>query len=127
MEKGATFPKPSDADVAWFDALFPERPDVRRKPMFGQLAGFANDSMFLCLFGNRIAVRLDEKSREELLGVPGTEPFAPMGERVMKEYVVLPQAWRDQPELATRWVERSADYAAALPPRAKKPAKRQSG
>jgi TfoX/Sxy family transcriptional regulator of competence genes len=124
MEKGATFPKPTEDDVAWFDELLPDRPDVRRKPMFGQMAGFANDSMFLCLFGDRIAVRLDEKSREELLRIPETGPFAPMGERVMKEYVVLPPSWRDTPEAAREWVERSADYAATLPAKAKKPAKR---
>jgi TfoX/Sxy family transcriptional regulator of competence genes len=122
MEKGS-FPKPTEDDVAWFDSLLPDRPDVWRKPMFGNLAGFANDAMFFCLLGDRIAVRLDEQSREELVAEPGAEAFAPMNGRVMKEYAVLPPAWRDEPETARAWVERAADYAATLPPKPAKAAK----
>lgn len=119
MEKGS-FPRPDEADVAWFDSLLPDQPGVRRKPMFGNLAGFAGDAMFLCLFGERVAVRLDEAARAELLAEPGAEPFEPMPGRPMREYVVLPEAWRDDPERARAWVARSVEYAAALPP---KPAK----
>lgn len=122
MEK-ASFPKPTERDIAWFDHLLPDRPDVRRKPMFGNLAGFVGDAMFLCLLGEQVAVRLDEASRAELLAEDGAEPFGPMPGRPMKEYVALPPAWRDQPDRAAAWVERSAAYAATLPPKPPKPAK----
>jgi len=125
MEKGS-FPKPTGDDVAWFDALLPDRPGVSRRAMFGNVAGFAGDAMFLCLFGDRVAVRLDGPGRAELLAQPGAEPFEPMPGRAMTEYVVLPQAWRDDPAQAREWVERSAAYAATIPPRKpkKKPARR---
>jgi TfoX/Sxy family transcriptional regulator of competence genes len=123
VEKGS-FPRPAPGDVEWFDALLPDHPDVRRKPMFGNLAGFVGDAMFLCLLGDRVAVRLDEQGRDELLVEDGAEPFVPMPGRPMKEYVVLPPAWRDQPERAAPWVERSVAYAATLPPKPAKPKKR---
>lgn len=123
MEK-ASFPKPAPADVEWFDALLPDRPDVRRKPMFGNLAGFVGDTMFLCLLGDQVAVRLDEAGRSELLAQDGAEPFGPMPGRPMKEYVALPPAWRAEPHQARAWVERSHDYAATIPPKPAKPKKR---
>jgi len=122
VDKGS-FPKPTERDVEWFDALLPDRPDVRRKPMFGNLAGFVGDAMFLCLLGDRVAVRLDEPGRTELLTEDGAVPFVPMPGRPMKEYVVLPPAWRDEPDQAAAWVERSVAYAATLPPKPPKPAK----
>ena len=111
------FPRPGESDIAWFDELLPQRPEVERKPMFGNLAGFAGGTMFLCLFGDDVAVRLDEAGRAELLAEEGAAPFEPMPGRPMKEYVVLPAAWRDEPERARRWVERSADYAVTIPPK----------
>jgi TfoX/Sxy family transcriptional regulator of competence genes len=123
MEKGS-FPRPTDADRAWFDELLPARPGVTRKAMFGNVAGFAGEAMFLCLFGDRIAVRLEEPARAELLAEPGTEPFEPMPGRGMKEYVVIPAAWRDDPARAREWVERSAAYAATIPPKKKRAASR---
>ena len=111
------FPKPSDADKAWFEALLPEAPGVLMRPMFGNYAGFANGNMFLCLFGDEVAVRLDEEGRAELLALPGSRPFEPMPGRPMKEYVVLPDVWRESPALAEAWVDRSFDYADVMPTR----------
>lgn len=111
------FPKPSDADKTWFEALLPEAPGVAMRPMFGNYAGFVDGNMFLCLFGDQVAVRLDEAERAELLSVTGSEPFEPVSGRPMKEYIVLPEHWRDSPELAEEWVDRSLEYAAAMPTR----------
>ncbi|MGH8971365.1 MAG: TfoX/Sxy family protein [Actinomycetes bacterium] len=122
MEK-RSFARPTEADVAWFDALLPDLPGVSRRKMFGNVAGFSGDAMFLCLFGDRVAVRLDEDDRARLLAEPGTEQFEPMPGRPMREYVVLPGTWRDDPARAHEWVGRSAAYAATVPPK-KKPAKK---
>ena len=38
----------------------------------------------------------------------------------MKEYVVLPSAALDDADLTAAWIRRGAEYAASLPPKAKK-------
>jgi TfoX/Sxy family transcriptional regulator of competence genes len=73
-------PRPTAEDLAAFDALLPEHPEVTLRPMFGNAAGFARGQMFLCLFGSAIAVRLDDPGRTELLSHPGAEPFVPVEE-----------------------------------------------
>lgn len=120
MEKGQ-FAKPTDADKAWFESLLPDHPEVSRKPMFGNLAGFAAGNMFLALFGSTVAVRLDEASRQELLAEDGAVSFEPMPGRAMKEYVTLPNHWRKADlDQAQRWVDRSLAYALTLPPKKSK-------
>jgi TfoX/Sxy family transcriptional regulator of competence genes len=109
--------KPTEEDFAWFDRLLPEHPGVTRKPMFGNVAGFANGNMFLCLLGPTVAVRLDEAGRAELLTHDGADLFDPMGGRPMKEYVTLPPAWRDDDDRAATWVQRSLDFTLTLPPK----------
>lgn len=106
-------PKPTEADKQLFRSLVPE--GARIRPMFGQLAGFINGNMFLCLFGDRIAVRLDPAQRSELLRENGAEPFVPMEGRPMKEYVVVPKDW--SAERTEGWVDRALQFAAGLPPK----------
>jgi len=120
MQPG-TMPRPTAEDLAAFDALLPDHPEVTRRPMFGNAAGFARGQMFLCLFGSAIAVRLDEAGRTELLTHAGAEPFVPIEGRAMKEYVVLPPAWPD--DLCAVWVDRSLAYALSLPAKPAKGAK----
>ena len=43
----------------------------------------------------------------------------------MVEYVTLPDAWREEPEPARRWVQRSLAWAADLP--AKEPKQKRRG
>jgi TfoX/Sxy family transcriptional regulator of competence genes len=108
--------KATDDGKAWFDELLPTDPDVVRRPMFGNLAGFVNGNMFLCLFGDDIAVRLDEAGREELYA-EGGGPFEPMAGRPMKEYAVLPRDLRTDLTGATGWVARSLEHTRAMPPK----------
>jgi TfoX/Sxy family transcriptional regulator of competence genes len=108
-------PKPGPAAKELFLRLLPAAPGVTQRPMFGQLAGFVNGNMFLCLFGDRIAIKLSEPDAEELLAVEGTEPFAPMEGRPMRGYVTIPIAWHDGEAEATVWVERSLEYVRSLP------------
>lgn len=113
-------PKPSEPAKELFRSLLPEAPGVTERPMFGQLAGFVNGNMFLSLFGERIAIKLPDEDLAELLQVEGAELFAPMAERPMTGYGLIPEAWHDTPELAEPWVERSLAYVSSLPPKAKK-------
>ncbi len=95
----------------------PDEPSVTTRPMFGNRAAFVNGNMFLALFGNRVAIRLPEEARVELLGVSGAEPFEPTPGRAMKEYVVLPQAWRHDMPLARAWVDRSLGWVGQFAPK----------
>src|SRR5437764_1276343 len=72
------------------------------------------------LFGDGLFVRLPPEARAELLACEGAGPFEPMPGRRMGEYVVLPAAWRGEPEAARGWVLRSFHWAAGLPSKEKK-------
>ena len=117
-------PKPTDADKEMFRSLLPKSPDVSERPMFGQLAGFVNGNMFICLFGDRIALKLPDDGAAELMAFPGAGPFEPMAGRPMRGYVALPADWHDQPEHCGEWINRSLEYVASLPPKTKKAAKK---
>jgi TfoX/Sxy family transcriptional regulator of competence genes len=109
------FPRPDIESKAFFASVVPDDPRVEVRPMFGNLAAFVNGNMFAGLFGAQVFVRLDEDEREVLLREPHASIFAPMEDRPMKEYVVLPAGWRKEPERALKWVRRALDRAAALP------------
>jgi len=110
-------PKADPASRAWFESLVPDAPGVAVRPMFGNLAAFVNGNMFLALFGSDVAVRLADEDRAELLAEEGASLFAPMPGRAMKEYVVVPPAWRDRPDRVVSWVDRSLAWTASLPPK----------
>ncbi len=102
-----SMPKPSDASKALFESLVPDDALVTVRPMFGNVAAFVNGNMFMGLFGDDLFVRLSEDERSELLATEGASSFEPMKWRPMKEYVTLPPAWRDDPDRARSWVNRS--------------------
>ena len=115
-EKGS-FPKADPQTRELFESLLPEEPRISVRPMFGNLAAFVNGNMFSGVFGDEIFVRLDQDGRAELLETGGGE-FAPMPGRAMREYGTLPPSWRDDADLARKWLERSLDVASELPPKA---------
>ncbi|CAN5293230.1 TfoX/Sxy family protein [soil metagenome] len=118
-------PKPGAPDKELFERLMPNAPGVTKRPMFGQLAGFVNGNMFLCLFGDRLALKLSEAHADELLAVEGAGPFEPMEGRPMKGYVAIPLAWHSEEERASEWVQKSLAYVGSLPPKEKKPPKKR--
>src|SRR5688500_12645216 len=123
-EAEMSMPRPDEATHAYFESILPADPRVAVRPMFGQRAGFVNGNMFTGIFGSRVFVRLPEAERAELLAMPGAEVFAPMEGRPMKEYVVLPEEWRDEPEQSRAWVRRSLAWAGELPAKEAKKGKR---
>ena len=116
---GMSFPKADEQSRAFFDSLVPHDARVQSRSMFGNRAAFVNGNMFLALFGSQVAVRLSEEDRSELLRQKGASAFEPMPGRPMKEYVVLPEAWRTSPRKAKDWVDRSLAWAGKLPPKKK--------
>jgi hypothetical protein len=93
-------PRPDDSSRQFFRDVLPDDPLVQSRPMFGNVAAFVNGNMFSGLFGDRVFVRLPPDARAELLAVDDASPFEPMPGRPMAEYVVLPGAWRGEPETA---------------------------
>jgi TfoX/Sxy family transcriptional regulator of competence genes len=112
-------PKASDADKDRFRALVPAGAGVEVKPMFGNLGAFVNGTMFAGLFGSSVGVKLSESDLVELSTVDGTHPFGP-AERPMSGYLSLPEAWLDEPAMATPWMQRALTHVAQLPPKPKK-------
>jgi TfoX/Sxy family transcriptional regulator of competence genes len=117
-------PKPTQESKDYFASIVPDHPAVSVRPMFGQLSAFVNGNMFMGIFGEDVLVRLPEEEREKVLGAGG-RVFEPMPGRPMHEYVVLPEAWRDEPDRIREWVARSLDHADELPPKKPKPQKTQ--
>jgi TfoX/Sxy family transcriptional regulator of competence genes len=114
-----SMPKAGEAAMAAFEELLPVRPDVRRRPVFGQPAAFVGGNMFLGVFGEHLFVRLSEADRAVAEKELGAKPFEPMPGRPMREYVVLPPSVLSDRKKASGWVDRALRYAGTLP--AKKP------
>ncbi len=119
-------PKPSEEDKQFFRSLIEQDPEVEIKPMFGNLGAFVHGNMFAGLFGSAVGVRLGEADAGELAAIDGSGPFGP-AERPMGGYLSLPAAWRDDADLAARWVEKAQAHVGSLPPKVAKPKKPRKG
>jgi len=75
--------------------------------MFGCVAAFVNGDMFGGVFGNDVSVRLPEGERAQLLKEENASLLEPMPGRALKEYVIMPGAWRGERQKAQEWVTRS--------------------
>jgi TfoX/Sxy family transcriptional regulator of competence genes len=102
--KTPKMPKPTQETKDFFASLVPDHPAVSIRPMFGQLSAFVNGNMFMTDAGGG--------------------PFEPMPGRPMREYVVVPTTWRDEPDRIRGWAARALDHAEELPP--KRPAPKRS-
>jgi TfoX/Sxy family transcriptional regulator of competence genes len=114
--KPPTMPKPTQETKDFFASIVPEHPAVSIRPMFGQLSAFVNGNMFMGIFGEDVVLRLAENERSELTAAGGG-PFEPMPGRPMREYVVVPPAWLQDPSRMRRWAARALDQAEELPPK----------
>jgi TfoX/Sxy family transcriptional regulator of competence genes len=111
--------KPNEQSINYFKSIVPDDYRVSTRPMFGNLAAFVNGNMFMGLYGDEIFVRLAEEDRPQLMEEKGASVFAPVAGRMMKEYIVLPQAFRKDPEKIAGWVNRSLEWCLTLPPKTK--------
>ena len=112
-------PKPDEEAKAFFRSVVPEAPDVAIRPMFGNVSGFVNGNMFMGLFGNGLFIRLPEGERDEVMAAGGSS-FEPMPGRPMTGYVMVPDAWRDDPKTLDSWIGRALAFGRTLPPKQKK-------
>ena len=110
-------PRPDENSKEFFRSISPDDPRITIRPMFGNISAFVNGNMFAGLFGNDLFVRVSEESRKELLDKTGASLLEPMKGKPMKEYVLIPKAWRNQHNTVRSWVARSLDWTSKLPPR----------
>lgn len=108
-----------------FYAALPKDKRVETMKMFGGVAAKVNGNIFAGLFGRSVMLYLDEPERAEALALEGAEYFDPMGDgRMRSDKVMLPEAMMDEPAELAAWIGRAFKTVAALPPKAKKPAKK---
>jgi TfoX/Sxy family transcriptional regulator of competence genes len=113
-------PKPSADAIERFKAAMPDDPRVSLRPMFGNLASFANGYMFAGLFGDDVFIRLDDVGQARVTA-DGGGPFAPMPGRPMRGYVVLPTARTLDASALAEAIAESLTHTMALPPKVPKP------
>lgn len=90
----------------------------QKKKMFGYPVYFLNGNMFTGIHQDNIILRLSDSDRTTILAAEGdAAPFEPMPGRPMKEYVVLLEPIRSDPEKLEGWLNRSYTYVSSLPPK----------
>ncbi|HZY47759.1 MAG TPA: TfoX/Sxy family protein [Candidatus Bathyarchaeia archaeon] len=110
-------PRADEDSKEFFRSILPEDSRIKIRPMFGNISAFINGNMFSGLFGSDLLVRLSEEGKRELLDEKGASFLEPMKGRPMKEYVLIPKAWRDDPEIVRTWVQKSLEWTLKLPPK----------
>ena len=108
-------PRPDKKSIDFFKSLVPDEPRVTVRPMFGNLSAFVNGNMFFGLFGNDLFLRLSAEDRQELLKQEGARFLEPMKGRPMKDYVLIPKIWKNEPDTVQIWVSRSLFWSSKLP------------
>jgi len=96
-------------------------PGVQRKRMFGCEALFAEGTIFALIWKeDRIGLKFpDPAVAAEAMALPGSAPWR-AGDKVMGNWVLVPEAFHDDPAQLATWVRRAHAMALAAPPKARK-------
>jgi TfoX/Sxy family transcriptional regulator of competence genes len=117
-EKGSMHWERSPAELSErFTAVTDRHPDIARRKMFGEIAGFVNGNMVTGLHSGRWFVRLTGDDKAEALALAGAGPFEPMPGRPMGDYIVLPPAVVDDDAALDGWLGRAIAVGQALKPK----------
>ena len=87
--------------------------------MFGAPVWFVRGNMFAGVFADGIFARFSEEDRKEI-GAEDGERFEPVEGRVMKEYMVMPEAMLGNKGTMDEWLDRSFAYVSRLPEKKRK-------
>ena len=117
-----TMPKPTSDSIERFKRVLSADDRASLRPMFGNLAAFANGYLFAGLFGDSVFVRADPETDASIMAAGG-QPFAPMPGRPMTGYVVLPVTWATDDERLAAAIATSLEHTMAMPPKPPKPPK----
>jgi TfoX/Sxy family transcriptional regulator of competence genes len=99
--------------MAAFEKAKPVDASVTSRPMFGYPALFLDGNMFAGTYQEKIVVRLGDD--RTISGAKTAKAFEPMPGRVMKEYVVVPDAVIKSPTKLRAWIDHAHEYAKTLP------------
>jgi hypothetical protein len=105
--------------VAAYEDALPDDPRVERKKMFGMPCAFVNRQMFFGTFDDSVVARIGPERVEQLAGQPGIRVFTPMEDRPWRDYVQVDVP--ADPALLEKLAAEALNWAAMLPPKAKKP------
>ncbi len=110
------FKKPDPALTSRVEALVSAHDAVEKK-MFGSVSWFTpvTSQMFICVWGDQVAVRLGESEATALISAGKALRFEPVECHTMKEYVFVPASDTADDKRLAKWLARSADYALKLP------------
>lgn len=96
----------------------------QKKQMFGCPVYFIGDNMFTGVKGSMVFLRLSPPDKLDIAGdCDEIAPFEPRPGFIMREYIALPESVLSDAVFMSKWLKRSYDFSAALPPKAKKPKK----
>ena len=99
--------------IELFDEIVPPDPRVERRKLFGYPCAFVGGQMFMGLFQDSVFLRLGEDERAAFLGLDGAGRFEPLPGRVMRGAAL------------GRWIKKAFTYAASLPPKPARPARKR--
>jgi TfoX/Sxy family transcriptional regulator of competence genes len=71
------------------DSMLLEIPGVKAGKMFGFPGYYINGKLFACVYDKGVSLKVPKEVREKLLGEKDVEPFVPMENRPMKEWVLI--------------------------------------
>lgn len=69
------------------DEFFSENDDVRQGQMFGYPAYYVGRSMFACLYGGNVGLKVPEKTANEARAIEEISDFRPYGKPKMREWI----------------------------------------
>jgi len=100
-----------------FAAVTDGHPEIARRKMFGEIAGFVNGNMVTGLHSGRWFVRLVGDEQSAALALPGATRFEPMPGRPMGDYVVLPSEVVEDDRALSGWLEKAIAVGKSLKPK----------
>jgi hypothetical protein len=99
---------------------------VEQRKMFGCPALFLNGNMLAGLLGDGIVLRLPEPERQALIAADQATPFAAMGGRIMRGWVIVNRAQRVGDAALGGLLEAARRHTAAMPHKARKAGRKRA-
>ncbi len=105
--------------IAFFQAIFAEFPQASLRKTFGYPCAYINNRMAAGLFENSLFLHLSPEDETIFLSIPGATSFAPMRNRPMRGYVIVPESVKTSNDLLNNWISKALEFTANLPAKKK--------
>ena len=121
------FEKSPAALIEMFNETMAGFPQVTLRRTFGYPCAYINGHMAVGLFADTFFLRLSPMDEAEFLKLEDATSFAPMVNRPMKGYVIVPYKILGDIQQLGNWIARSLEFVSILPPKEKKAAPKKRG